>query len=386
MAENNILVIKGQSRYGVLRKAADCIAAGFEHKGYHVEIWDIEHGCTLEDLLQKLRGDYAFIFSCQAAALDVSIDNIPIPELFSNTYITWLFDDAMYHYTRIANARYPHVFLNVVNEELLQTIPQMVPDAKNISYLPHGGFGNEQGDFDKTIDILFPGTIEEEPDIEKHIPDPMPVELLLVDETKEILAGQPALSIRRALLLTLQKYELTLSTDLLLALNRVLIYLDLYTRYFCKIRILESLLQKGFTVHLLGNGGDGLQKKYPDHLVYLGAMDIEQVIEVMGHARIVINPCPVFPEGYHERIFTALLNKAVCFTPYSPYLDEHMGARLKFIHLNQLEDMAAKMRDILEHYPTYSAFIEDNFSDSMSNHTWEKRAEEIITRFEHNTE
>ena len=383
MSGNNILIMKGQSRYGVLRKGADCIAMGFENKGYTIETWDIENGCTLEDLLQKLLREYAFIFSCQAIALDVHIGNDPLPELFSNTYITWLFDDAMYHYTRIKNVRYPHIFLNVVNEELIQTVSQMVPDAQNISYLPHGGFVNEHDDYNKTIDILFPGSIEEEPILEKWIPDPMPVELLLIDETKEILSEQPELSIRKALNLALQKYELPLTTDLLLALNRVLIYIDLSIRYNCKMQILENLLYNGFTVHMMGTGGAALEKKYPDRLVYLGALDIEQVIEVMGHARIIINPCPVFPDGYHERIFTALLNKAICFTPYSPYLDKHMGDRLKYIHLNDLEDMSRQMRDILDNYPTYGPFIEDNYTYSISHHTWEKRAEEIITRFEH---
>lgn len=386
MSENNILIMKGQSQYGVLRKVVDCIAEGFENKGYTVEIWDIEKGCTLEDLLQKMQSDYAFIFSCQAIVLNVHIDNRPLPELFTNTYISWLFDDALYHYGRVKNACYPHVYLDVVDEELLETIPIMVPNAQNVAFLPHGGFTNEHEDYNKTIDILFPATIAAEPVLEKMLPDPMPIELLLIDETKKVLAESPALSIRKALYIVLRKYDITLTTDLLLELDRVITYLDQYTRYFCKVRIIEALLDSGFTVHMMGNGGgyDTLQEKHYEHLIYLGTMDIEQVVEAMGHAKIVINPCPVFSEGYHERIFTSLLNKAVCFTPYSPYLDEHMGGRLKYIHLNQLEDMTKQIRDILDNYLAYNSFIEDNYMYSMANHTWEKRAEEIITRFEQN--
>ena len=82
------------------------------------------------------------------------------------------------------------------------------------------------------------------------------------------------------------------------------------------------------------------------------------------------------------RLCTALLCKAVCFTPWSPYLESNFGNLFRYVNLDNLEEMTAEIRYILEHPETIEEQIEKNYALAMEYHTWKKRGEEIIDFYE----
>ena len=85
----------------------------------------------------------------------------------------------------------------------------------------------------------------------------------------------------------------------------------------------------------------------------------------------------------HERIFSAMLNKAACFTPYSAYLQDVLGNRIEYIDMNHLQRMVGRIHEILGNYEMYSSqVLEDNYCYALKAHTWKKRGEQIIDFYE----
>lgn len=383
--EKRVLVLKGLSRYDVLRKAADEVVSGFRKRGYTVNILDLVEDRNPQKLMLEIQKGYDFIFSFQALMYDwKAADGTPFISHIKTPLIGWVVDDLIYHCEKTRNLIYDNVYMLTVDNVMVQISKQMYPNSRNIIPLSHGGFDTWRKGVEKDIDVLFPGTIGKKPEWSDFIEDPMPIEQFFADETLKILNNNPQLSVRRALEKVLNQCGEKLDTDLLLELNNVIYYVDEWVRYQCKYRILEALLKNNIHVHIVGDGADELVQQYPDFVTALGSQDITGVMDLMARAKIIINPCPpVFEEGFHERIFTAMLSKAACFTPYSVYVQNKLGTRIEMIDLNNLSKMVSHIGEILSKFDEYSnQILEDNYVYALEKHTWEKRGEQIVDFFE----
>lgn len=381
-----VLVIKGKSKYNVLSRATEEIAEGFKLRGYEVAWMDGQE----KNPLQKILGEeYCFIFSCQAFYFDTVLgQSVPLLQDLKRPYIGWIFDDPLYHRDRIRNVKFDNAWLFTVDAQFPNVIQMMYPATKNIFFLPHGGFLQKEllvengGALDKEYDILFPGNLGEKPSIEDCIPDCMPIEKFFIQETLKLLERCPQLSSRLALEQVLRSNGEEMSGELLMELDRVVGYVDLYLRYECKYRILNELIKEGFSVHIAGKGMENTLASAAN-VAYHGEVDIEDVVAMIGKSKIVINPVPTLTGGMHERIVTAMLGRAACFTPYNAYLEESLGQRLEYIWMNDLGGMAKRIRQILEEFPAYDASVlQDNYRYAMENHTWGKRGEQIVEFYE----
>lgn len=380
-----ILVLKGQSRYNVLRKAADLVAAGFRNKGYEVRVLDLEDDRDLALLERELIKDYVFIFSFQALLFEQNtLQNKSLISYIKTPWIGWIVDDLLYHLPRVKNNVYDNTFIFTVDHAMKQVANRMFPDVTHMIPLIHGGFCMENEFVKKDIDVLFPGTVGNKPEWSNYAENPMPIETFLVNESIKVLRNNTELSVRTAVEQVLNQVGEKMTTDVLLELGQVIGYVDSYIRYECKYRMLEALLEAGIHVHIVGEGHDELITKYSDLVTAHGACDISQVIELMGKSKIVINPCPpVFEKGFHERIFTAMLCKSAIFTPYTKYAQETMEKRLELVDMNDLSKMSTRVKEILNNFDSYNnEVIEDNYVYARKNHTWEKRGEQIIEFFE----
>ncbi len=385
--EKKILIVKGESQYNVLRIATDEIAKGFANKGYYVEVLDMLNPKEKILIHKKMTSEsYAFIFSCQALRFeDLQNDGTPFLESVKSPYFTWIFDDLLHHLHKVQNQVYDYTYMLSVDEEMQDIAITMYPHLKNIAGLIHGGFCGMEGAVEKDIEVLFPGTISKEPVIEDIIEEPMPVEKLLAEKTIQQLEVMPWLSVRKALEAVMRSLGEEMSGDLLLELSGVILYVDLYFRYQCRYRMMKALLESGVKLHVVGSGTNDLLEQYKDNITVCGAKDITEVVKLIQRSKVVINPFPIiFYKGAHERIFTALLNKAVCFTPYSEYLDDLLGNRVQFIDLKNLDNMVKDVNKALDSYDgeVMQNLLEDNYRYALENHTWEIRGKEIAEFYE----
>lgn len=386
MPHKKILIIKGISRYNVLKKAADEAAEGFNACGYDTVIRDLtvkEQNDRFIEELPFLDQRYHFVFSFQAIYMtDYFVENV-----FPKTrlpFFGWVVDDIIYHNERFGNMLFPWNHLFTIDEEMTRLAGGIFPDTKNIYTLFHGGFKPPEKFPEKDIDILFPGMPGKIP--KWTVEPPMPVEDYLANEALKVLKEKPFLSVYNALKTVLDSLGESFTPDLISSLSNTIMYVsDLY-RYQCRLSLLETLAKSHMCVHVLGEGQHEVLQEYSENIIYHGACDIGKTLSLMARAKIIINPIPaVFEKGFHERIFTSMLYKAACFSPFTHYGKEKLGNRIEWIDMNSLQDMITRIHTILSDWDTYkNTVLEDNYSYALTNHTWKRRGMQIIDFYENN--
>lgn len=370
-----ILVLKGKSKYEVLRRAAEFVAIGMRTAGHDVEVDDM----TRPDFSMKelLTGKYDVVFMNQAGLFDLkTADGRFLTQKLPSIFIGWIFDDVLYHYDRVCANRFPNTFLYSVDGKANEIAEGMGLKCNKIRPMLHGGFVakhkwaefSEHGTvINKPIDILCPCTMGKEPKWHRNDNEEGGTDISernAVEQALDRWEKNPELSPRAAL------EGSTVSCETVL-------YVTDMIRYRIRRRILESVTGSGMNVVLVGEMGE--KEQYPKNVTVRGPMDIDEVTELIAQSKVLINPFPtLYEEGAHERIFTSMLNGTVCFTPGYPFLRKLLGERLEYIDVNDMQDALDRMREITEHYADYLEPITDNAEYALANHTWERRGWEIL--------
>lgn len=370
-----VLVLLGKSAYNVLRQAAVEIAKGFQNKGYTVDIIDINGNYPEYD---EINAEYDFMFSCSAMLFEKNsvMNSIHIP------YYGWLFDDPIYHYSRVMNIRRRNAILLLADQEWERIAKSMNPKIRLSDFLPCGGFLQKKKE-SKEIDILFPAVYKtEELSLEDKIKKLMPVEKAIIEEAISILNVNQMLTIREAIEIVLKKWGEELTDDILKELIRVVPCIDTYYRHKIRRDILLAMLNAGLEVHMVGELNEELIP-YKEQIVLYPPQDINDLVELIGKSKIVISPQLVARDGVSERVSTALLGKAACFSPVTNYLQNEYQGYVEPIYLNNLQQMVERIQWILERFDVYySEIIEKNYEWAIENDTWEKRGENIVELYE----
>lgn len=379
-SKSSILILKGPSKYNVLREAADHTAAGLSKCGYDVTIMDLTSPDF--DLKKVLDSNCDIILMLEASLFDISLKNgQPLIAALPSLCVGWIFDDIIYHYDRVVNNRFNNTVLLSVDGCADRIARSMGISSNTILPLLHGGFAAEhkwcalQEDvpyYDKPLDIVCPCTVGREPEWKVATND---IQNELAKQALSIWKLEPELSPRQSI----QKAIAALrdGTDISASdFNEVLIYVTAMIRYLLRKQIIEAVAESGLKIHLIGE--TAANERYPDNVTVCGPMDITEVTELIAKAKVLINPFPtLYEEGAHERIFTAMINGAVCFTPGYPFLRELLGERLEYIDINDMPDAIERMREIVDNYGHYLEPILDNAEYAIMNHTWERRGVEL---------
>ena len=147
-----------------------------------------------------------------------------------------------------------------------------------------------------------------------------------------------------------------------------------YLRSYYRIKIINTLLEAGLKVHVAGNGWERYFPKHSDNLVLEGPVPYEQTGELTAHAKILLNVMPWFKDGFHDRIPTAMLNKSVCLTDSSSYIDAHFrnGQDIVLYNLNKLEELPPKCQWLLDHPEESMCIVDAGYQKVSMEYTWEK--------------
>lgn len=381
-SDNNILILKGSSRYNVLRRAADELAAGFEALGAHVTV--IDTTVPGFDLTGIIECDYRFCLIPQAFLFDLRLKSgVTLPTVTSYPWVGWIFDDILYHTGRVLANSYGNTALFSVDGAAGRIARDMGLTCNPIGTLLHGGFESRLTDPLKDIDILLPCTLGSAPvwrgasGADSGAPDPEDVTYRLASDAIELWKTQPELSARSALAKVCEGYGESMKGNLLLNLSRAVLFVNDTIRYLCRKKILDSLTCSGLRIDLVGELQSG--ETYPSNVTVHGPMDIDDTVDLIARSKIMINPFPtVYELGAHERIFTAMLNRTACYTPGYPFLRTLLGDRVRYMDLNELTRSVEDMSSFLSDPAAHADELQDIAEYARTNHTWSHRAREIM--------
>ena len=100
----------------------------------------------------------------------------------------------------------------------------------------------------------------------------------------------------------------------------------------------------------------------------------------MTNTKIVINKMPLFLDGSHERVFTAMLNGAVCCTDESGYWKQEFidGESICFYDFQDLDNLENIIKELLLNLDKAGKIAQNGYDIAIHKHQWKNRAEQIL--------
>jgi len=169
--------------------------------------------------------------------------------------------------------------------------------------------------------------------------------------------------------------------DLKKVMNKM-IFLDLWIRFTFRGKAIQTLVDADIPVHCIGAGWETLSVKNKNRLTYTEYSDTQVCLKAIFESKISLNVMPWFKQGAHDRIYSSMLNGAVCVTDKSEYLSERFrdGEMLCYYNLNSLEKLPATVTNLLEH-PDAMQQIADRAMDYAKRHLIWKQYAETLTHY-----
>lgn len=382
--KKKILAAKGYSAYNVLRQATDEVCRGFEKCGYDVEIVDLTLETGNEQLRKCLENaeDYEFYFSMQGLWWELKKNEAP--QLNRMKCVGWFVDAPVYHSARFYMSEMEDAHILMTQHSHTERICLEYSHFKDVKTLYHGGFYQEEDAVfaDKDIDVFFSGTYVPPEEAEAAVDEIEGVFGTLARKVKQRLkASDMADTWTNELKKLLEELQFTISDEEERAMLEVMYPLDQYQRAYMRTRMVEEIVSQKITLSVVGKGWEKYQGTGREYLQIISAVgvNISEAVRLMQRSKIVLNNIN-FVDGMHERIFTAMLAKAVCLTNEHEILKTLFedGKEVVTYPLEKPEVLPVIIRELLEHPKQLKNIADKGYQKAIEKHTWERRGEQIV--------
>lgn len=163
-----------------------------------------------------------------------------------------------------------------------------------------------------------------------------------------------------------------------------LIFIDLYIRFTMRGKVVKTLVDAGYQVHVFGEGWEDLECKHPENIVNGKSLNSQECLEKISNSRLSLNVMPWFKDGAHDRVFNTMLNGAVCVTDSSIYLDEILKDDQNAIiyDLTKIEQLPERIGKLLNNPEKLQQIADSGYETALHGHTWADRAKVVEQLFE----
>ena len=330
----NILIYNGRYQYNVVRHFVDICINVLKNRNYNVIIIDetIEKDKTINKVVETFSSILVdVVIDFGAVISDIKINNESIYNITNSTYLAIYVDHPSYHMERLSE-NIKNYLCCFNDKEHVEYVNELLPNHHEIAFfLPHGGLTNNMGQNNqiktleeykniKSLNIVFAGTffgnnIKEWENINVDFPK------YILDEVSNLMIFDDYLSIHQAFKIIFEKYKIKFSSVGKVKLVSIYSMVQGYIRNNLRIKLINELLKSGLQITVCGNGWENFAKENKN-INYIGALDIEENLELIKKAKILVNVTPTLRNGSHERVFTGMLNNTVLFSDRSRYYDE----------------------------------------------------------------
>ena len=157
---------------------------------------------------------------------------------------------------------------------------------------------------------------------------------------------------------------------------------DTYLRAAARDRILQTLVSSGLPLTLCGNGYEKASFYGEKNAVFLPEISFPQTFSLMARAKVTLNILPLFRNGVHDRIFSAMLNGSAVLTDRSGWLDSHFKEHEQIFFYDGTGDALQTLPDrialLLSSEDQLKSVAEAGKKEAFLHHTWEKRFEAFL--------
>lgn len=372
-----ILMIQGESQYDAISCFMNDLADGFRQLGCRV---DILGGITKDALDRTIyfeEYDVVLSFFGITSVLYDAINRNP-----NTLFFLFLVDHPYYRYDWLAE-QHRNLIVSCIDRNHCNFLQKYYKNIDAVQFVPHGGNLSEKPPkpfADREIDVAFFGTCSASNEY-KSIVDQMSEDIMkIMDATIARVMQGECIPAEEILIQELRSGGIELSEAQLLELFVVLAFADTYIRAKQREKLILHLAKSGLEVHVYGNGWEKDELVQYENIKRHGAVSYTEALDIMTNTKIVINKMPLFLDGSHERVFTAMLNGAVCCTDESGYWKQEFidGESICFYDFQDLDNLENIIKELLLNLDKAGKIAQNGYDIAIHKHQWKNRAEQIL--------
>ncbi|MCH5259949.1 MAG: glycosyltransferase family 1 protein [Lachnospiraceae bacterium] len=277
------------------------------------------------------------------------------------------------------------------DEEHVRYVKRYFPNVEHVEFLSHAGTFDDKPVIpyaDKKYDIVFSASYFTPENrlqpLEKIYPKDSPMYQICLQIGEDQIAHTEKSLIQSALDV-LDANNMPLSDNAVKTIMRSLSAVNWMVRMFYRGKAVQTLVDAGLPVHVLGKGWENHPCAGADNMHILhGHIGLSDTFDYMKDARINLNVMPWFKEGTHDRIFNTMLRHSVCLTDSSTWIDSHFedGKDIALYDLKQLEKLPEIADYWLNHPIKAQELIERAYEKTAANYTWVNCVDSLLESLE----
>lgn len=161
----------------------------------------------------------------------------------------------------------------------------------------------------------------------------------------------------------------------------VLDQLETYVGGKSRVELLQAIEKAD--VHVFGTNADGWKKhlKGKSNIHIHGEVPFKEAIELIKKSKIVLNATPEIKRGLHERLLSGLACGATVLALETPFLAENFTDEkdILFYRPRHWDEVNKKIDTYLKDENKRRQLAQKGRENVMSHHTWDHRAEALLT-------
>jgi len=372
----NILLLKGQSQYNVLRYFIDQLSVAFQHIGHTVTIIDLVEISSVQDLQQKMLFVPDLVISYNGMGTDINIfKSIP--------FITHYVDHPLYHVERIQNHS-SSTLCGFVDKRHGTFVDNYIRKDLRHFFLPHGAClfedtsiqAKDHSKLDPELfeyDIFFTGSLWDLPVLEEKINTFNSAGRKITwDLINQQLSTTHSLNIDERLAFIEKKSPSYFKGGSLQEVLPYLYYADTYSRSARRLHYIDLLVKESFKILLVGSMWQ--KQSYGPLVTIKESLDFYEALQEMHRAQFTLSILPCI-SGIHERILTAMAARIPVISDTSESLVEEFDDEKDIIYFSGRS--IGSLRDKMESY-NIEEIVENAYQKVMKKHLWVHRAQTIM--------
>ncbi len=150
--------------------------------------------------------------------------------------------------------------------------------------------------------------------------------------------------------------------------------------HYYRGKVLKTLLQAGFTIHVFGDSWKECPLCAYEGLVCHEQAVGEQALQVYGSSKLSLNIMTWHKDGFTERIANAMLQRSVVVTDRTTYLEQNFvnEQELLIFGLDRINELPQKIKSLLEDDRRRAKIAESGYQKAKKEHTWYRRAGQLL--------
>ncbi|SFQ22309.1 Glycosyl transferases group 1 [Lachnospiraceae bacterium XBB1006] len=271
-----------------------------------------------------------------------------------------------------------------VDEDHVDYIKTYYSQIKNVRFLPLAGTElatKHKTIKERTIPLLFAGNYVRKERLLSYLTglnqDYKDFYYSIVEDLKK----NPEQSIQFVMENSLLSLFPNASKKELAAAMHGMLFVDLYIRSYFRAKVVKTIADAKIPIYVIGKDWQYLNVEHPEyiHMLGNGYENTEFCLRHMEETKLSLNVMPWFKRGFHDRIPSSMLQKAVSITDSSDYISNNFIDKedLLLYSLKEIEKIPDLIHRVLKDEEYLQNMAEQSYKKAKKKHTWQQRYEKI---------